>query len=170
MRREEFNECVEIQGLQRFIAAPILKSVPRLRAVQDENSAVGILEVVGIIKDHQRPCDPGGRSLCRSRQGERYTEKCHHDFQHAHEAYKDADGFVKSRRIPKCGRRDVPVDNRQSADVRLKQYLDRLQDGTVRRNRYYGRCHHLFNIHCAAPFRPSGVKREYVGSIHSASA
>jgi len=61
MRGEEVDEGIEIQRLRRSIAAPILKGVPGLRSGQDKNGAVGVFEIVRIVRDHERPGDRGSR-------------------------------------------------------------------------------------------------------------
>ena len=46
MGGEEIDEGFEVQGFERSVATPILKGVPRLRSVQDENHAVGVLKII----------------------------------------------------------------------------------------------------------------------------
>src|SRR5437588_13096861 len=65
MRGEEIDIGVEIQRVRRPIAAPVLKSVPRLRSAQDQNGASGVPEIVGITRGRERPRDRGGRGSRR---------------------------------------------------------------------------------------------------------
>ena len=63
---QELHKGVEIRRLQCPIGAPILKRVPAMRSVQDENRAMGVLEVVRIAGGHERSgnFDAHGLRVC----------------------------------------------------------------------------------------------------------
>jgi hypothetical protein len=55
---QETDEVIEIKGLRRCLAAPILKRVPCLRPVQDENVTLSVSKIVGVLGGYERPIDP----------------------------------------------------------------------------------------------------------------
>ena len=72
MRLQEVDVGIEVEGLGSPIAAPILKIVPGVRSVQDENGAARILKIVRIAGNYKRPrrvLDNGAWARARTGRG-----------------------------------------------------------------------------------------------------
>lgn len=57
MRLQKIDEGPEVQRLDRFVCAPVLKRIPRMWSTQDERSAARIHEVIRIRGKSKRSSD-----------------------------------------------------------------------------------------------------------------